>query len=357
MANQHAENHDKIDFCTLGMFIIDEIEFPPPKPTVKDIVGGAGSYSALGARIFSPPPQSESVGWIVDCGSDFPPELRDFIAQWRTGVLVRKTPERLTTRGWNGYTGENEHRAFRYLTPKLRVDHESLIGTDLLWSKSFHLICSPLRCIDLIENIIALRKQGSSSTDVRRPVFIWEPVPDLCTPAEYENCLKALKYVDVVSPNHGELGGFFGRNTDGKEFVDFRTIEKLCSQWLDSGVGDGNGGVVVRCGKDGCLVMRRGLRKWMPAYHQSAEKVADPTGGGNSFLGGLAVGLLRGGSLCAPDNLEEAAIWGTISASFAIEQIGMPVLSQSGDGETWNGVGVQDRLSDFKQRLASYVQP
>ncbi|CAN9373545.1 unnamed protein product [Alternaria alternata] len=303
MANQHGENHDKIDFCTLGMFIIDEIEFPPPKPTVKDIVGGAGSYSALGARIFSPPPQSESVGWI------------------------------------------------------LRVDHESLIGTDLLWSKSFHLICSPLRCIDLIENIIALRKQGSSSTDVRRPVFIWEPVPDLCTPAEYENCLKALKYVDVVSPNHGELGGFFGRNTDGKEFVDFRTIEKLCSQWLDSGVGDGNGGVVVRCGKDGCLIMRRGLRKWMPAYHQSAEKVADPTGGGNSFLGGLAVGLLRGGSLCAPDNLEEAAIWGTISASFAIEQIGMPVLSQSRDGETWNGVGVQDRLSDFKQRLASYVQP
>ncbi|CAN9154115.1 unnamed protein product [Alternaria alternata] len=299
MANQHAENHDKIDFCTLGMFIIDEIEFPPPKPTVKDIVGGAGSYSALGARIFSPPPQSES----------------------------------------------------------LRVDHESLIGTDLLWSKSFHLICSPLRCIDLIENIIALRKQGSSSTDVLRPVFIWEPVPDLCTPAEYENCLKALKYVDVVSPNHGELGGFFGRNTDGKEFVDFRTIEKLCSQWLDSGVGDGNGGVVVRCGKDGCLVMRRGLHKWMPAYHQSAEKVADPTGGGNSFLGGLAVGLLRGGSLCAPDNLEEAAIWGTVSASFAIEQIGMPVLSQSGDGETWNGVGVQDRLSDFKQRLASYVQP
>ena len=53
------------------------------------------------------------MGWIVDCGSDFPPELRDFIAQWRTGVLVRETPERLTTRGWNGYTGENEHRGKR----------------------------------------------------------------------------------------------------------------------------------------------------------------------------------------------------------------------------------------------------
>jgi sugar/nucleoside kinase (ribokinase family) len=251
----------------------------------------------------------------------------------------------------------HSNEAFRYLTPKLRVDHKTLIGTDLLWSKSFHLICSPLRCIDLVENIIALRKQHGDSRGIRRPVFIWEPVPDLCTPAEYENCLKALKYVDVVSPNHGELGGFFDKNTDGKDRVDFRAIEELCGQWLVSGIGDGNGGVVVRCGKDGCLVMRKGLRKWMPAYHQSSEKVADPTGGGNSFLGGLAVGLLRGGSSRVLENLVEAAVWGSISASFAIEQVGMPVLSQSADGEMWNGIRVEDRLSDFKQRLASYVQP
>lgn len=46
---------------------------------------------------------------MVDCGSDFPPELRETIATWDTGVLIRETPDRLTTRGWNGY-GENEHR-------------------------------------------------------------------------------------------------------------------------------------------------------------------------------------------------------------------------------------------------------
>jgi hypothetical protein len=76
---------------------------------MKDIVGGAGSYSALGARIFSPQPLSRKVGWIVDCGSDFPVELRKAIAQWESGALVRETPARLTTRGWNGY-GDNEHR-------------------------------------------------------------------------------------------------------------------------------------------------------------------------------------------------------------------------------------------------------
>jgi sugar/nucleoside kinase (ribokinase family) len=95
----------------------------------------------------------------------------------------------------------------------------------------------------------------------------------------------------------------------------------------------------------------------MPAYHETAAKVIDPTGGGNGFLGGLAMGLVRGGTSPGVNNLEEAAVWGTISASFAIEQVGMPKLSHTSRGETWNGVRVQDRILDFRQRLEIYVQP
>ncbi|UPX10267.1 uncharacterized protein EKO05_0000934 [Ascochyta rabiei] len=341
-----------IVMCTLGMFILDEIEFPAPKPGVKDIVGGAGAYSALGARIFSPPPRSRSVGWIVDCGSDFPGALREYIASWESGVLMRETPGRLTTRGWNGY-GEKEHRAFRYTTPKLRLGHEDIQDTDLLWARSFHLICSPARCMELVRNVVQLRTQASPTTE--RPLFLWEPVPDLCVPGELDRCVQALKHVDVVSPNHGELGGFFGQSTDGAEQVHHRLVESLCGQWLESGIGpNGSGGVVVRSGKDGCLVARRGLRRWMPAYHEDSDKVVDPTGGGNGFLGGLAVGLVRCGGVA---ELEEAAVWGSVSASFAIEQVGMPVLAHDAQGETWNGVSVSERMAAFKQRLDRYVQP
>lgn len=239
------------------------------------------------------------------------------------------------------------------MTPKLRLAHEDLKDTDLLWAKSFHLICSPFRCIELVKNILQLRVMANPT--IERPLFIWEPVPDLCVPEEFDNCLGALKYVDVVSPNHGELGGFFGQSTDGQDHVNYRLIESLCDQWLESGIGPhGSGGIVLRSGKDGCLIARRGLRKWMPAYHQSREKVVDPTGGGNGFLGGLAVGLVRAGGV---EELEEAAAWGSISASFAIEQVGMPVLAQTPQGETWNGISVEERLSEFKQRLDRYVQP
>ena len=91
------------------MYQKDEIHYKPPRPPVYNILGGAGSYSALGARLFSPPPLSKSVGWIVDAGRDFPVELREVIGRWETTCVVRETPERLTTRGWNGY-GENEQR-------------------------------------------------------------------------------------------------------------------------------------------------------------------------------------------------------------------------------------------------------
>ncbi|KAJ8105637.1 hypothetical protein ONZ43_g7348 [Nemania bipapillata] len=107
-----------------------------------------------------------------------------------------------------------------------------------------------------------------------------------------------------------------------------------------------------------------GIERWIPAFHtdtyeedendpvpddEGAEKgtaeekrkkgkVVDPTGGGNTFLGGLAIALARG------KGLEEAAAWGSVAASFAIEQIGMPTLGYDDDGrETWNGVRVDER--------------
>lgn len=164
--------------------------------------------------------------------------------------------------------------------------------------------------------------------------------------------------MDVVSPNHSELGAFFNKETNGTDHVDYRTIESLCDQWLQEGIGeDSQGGIVVRAGKDGCLVARQGVRRWMPAYHQSAEKVIDPTGGGNGFLGGLAIGLVRSGAAPGLENLEEAAIWGSIAASFAIEQVGMPTLSHTSQGETWNHVRVEERLLEFKHWLEKYVQP
>ncbi|KXJ95396.1 Ribokinase-like protein [Microdochium bolleyi] len=441
-----------IDFVTLGMFIIDDIEYLPPNPPVKDILGGAGSYAALGARLFSPPPSSRSVGWIVDKGSDFPDSVEEAILAWDTSVLLRPTPDRLTTRGWNGYD-EHQNRAFKYTTPKRRLTAEDLDST-LIRARSFHLICSPNRCRELVNEIRSRRSDltGKDGGHLPKPIFIWEPVPDLCTPDELLNCTNTLPLVDICSPNHSELAGFMGDNGLDPETgeISTRAIERACEQLLGS-MPLQSFSIVVRAGEKGCYLAKNGGRKrkvrssegrrkkpaallhgplrpemdmealfaglmqdsdgsvtreeievdpgverWIPAYHTDKDRVVDPTGGGNTFLGGLAVALARGKSL------EEAAAWGAVAASFAIEQVGMPTLgrettaegaageatsheevdadaqadetinaetadvaisgnpnvqntdtSSSADArETWNGVVVEERFEEFKTRLA-----
>ena len=359
-----------MDFCTLGMFIIgrraviqqslsslleifnltrpDDIYPPPSAPNQTpqiNIMGGAGTFSAIGARLFSPPPQSKTVGWIIDAGTDFPDELKTLVSSWNTGVLLQPR-NALTTRGWNGY-GENDHRAFKYLTEKKRLTADDLT-IELLAAKSFHLICSAVRCGELVQRIKERRVEAFGA-DVPDPIIVWEPVPDLCTAAELKNTKAALKCVDVLSPNHEELGALFA--FEHKSGVVKKAVEKHAAELLASGIGaEGEGVVVVRSGKIGCYIARAGSNQtssWLPAFHTDQNKVIDPTGGGNGFLGGLTVGLVR-----TEFDVIEAARWGSVAASFTIEQVGMPQLTPSAGGTTelWNGVSVQERLQDFKQR-------
>ncbi|KXL42882.1 hypothetical protein M433DRAFT_6041 [Acidomyces richmondensis BFW] len=333
-----------IEFVTLGMFIIDDIYPPPSSPNQQpqtNVIGGAGTYSAIGARLFSPPPWSKSVGWIVDAGTDFPSELRSVIASWDTGVLMRNR-DAPTTRGWNGY-GEHDHRAFKYLTEKKRLTAEDLTP-NLLRARSIHLICSPTRCIEMVQRIMDRRREAFGPNEPK-PTIIWEPVPDLCIPSELDNTLQALAHVDVVSPNHEELLSLF---SSAVTEVQESAIEKYASRLLAAGCRYPNSrfAVVVRCGSRGCYVATTRVSKRLPAYHSDPAKVIDPTGGGNGFLGGFAVGLLRTGG-----DVVEAARMGSVAASFCIEQVGVPELNDQRDGqERWNGENVFTRMAHFKKR-------
>lgn len=233
-------------------------------------------------------------------------------------------------------------------------------------------------------------------------------------PKELLNVTSALGFVDVCSPNHAELGQLMactGELADGsvdKDFVEEATEQLISSMPLSSVA------IVVRCGAEGCYIGQNGgrtakrqawapkqtlagklpekkisgegisltenvdmfallgglsnrrdteddedsdedmkepeddygLSTWIPAYHTDSARVIDPTGGGNAFLGGMAVYFARG------QDIVTAAKMGSITASFAIEQVGMPTLARNENGkETWNGVVVEDRIRDFERRL------
>lgn len=127
--------------------------------------------------------------------------------------------------------------------------------------------------------------------------------------------------------------------------VDQKAVEEHAQLFLDQGIGnEGKGAVVVRCGAVGCFVLSRTTRRWLPACHTDSSKVVDPTGGGNAFLGGLSVGLVR-----TDFDVVESARWGSVAASYCIEQTGMPQL-ESSEPEMWNGTNVLSRLAEYQER-------
>ncbi|KAF3030420.1 hypothetical protein E8E15_002990 [Penicillium rubens] len=333
----------EVEFCTLGMFIIDDIDFGDRRPGVKNVIGGAASFAVVGARLVSGSKYARSVSWIVDVGSDFPAETLDVIESWNTACVFREDPSRLTTRAWNGYHPDEK------------------------------------RVQDILQRRDELQKAGKAPPAAhasKRPIFVWEPVPDLCTPEEQDKFFAANKVVDVVSPNHMELGMMFDHPGWTEES---QLGQQLVQSITDSGIGpDGNGMLVIRAGKDGSYAYSKSGKIWLPAYHQpdasGATTVVDPTGAGNSFLGALAQGMVTAGrepfqvigSVLSNSESWKKAIesWGnyqhypmalicaTVAAGFVVEQIGVPQIDVDGNGkELWNQTEFTERVRLYTQRL------
>jgi len=277
----------------------------------------------------------------------------------------------------------NKRKDFEYLTPKLRLE-PSMLSERQVFSKTVHMVCSASRCISIVEEIMHRREQlqqkGKTPPGVdasKKPFFIWEPVPNLCTPEEQDKFFAANKVVDVVSPNELELGMMFGQPGWSEESEFGRDIVKRI---LDSGIGpQGEGLISIRAGKDGSYSYTRSQRIWLPAYHQpgtsGATKVVDPTGAGNSYLGALAQGMVSAGRdpakvidsvLAGSENWRKATqdwgkqnhylpalIFATVAASFVVEQIGVPRLSTTSDGtkELWNETEFTERVRLYTKRL------
>lgn len=276
---------------------------------------------------------------------------------------------------------------FKYLTPKLRLEASSLSETQV-WSRTFHMVCSATRCISIVNEILQrrekLRQAGQAPSGEhasKRPIFVWEPVPDRCTPEEQETFFTANQVVDIVSPNHLELGMMFDQPGWSRENTE---SQELVKRIIKAGIGpEGDGCLVIRAGKDGSYAYSREQRIWLPAYHQpdtaGPSPVLDPTGAGNSFLGALAQGMISAGrepcevieSVLSHSenwkkakeswnrrlNLPLALICATVAAGFVVEQIGVPRVAVADDGkELWNQSEFTERVRLYTQRLYRTVE-
>ncbi len=101
--------------------------------------------------------------------------------------------------------------------------------------------------------------------------------------------------------------------------------------------------VVIKKGEHGAMFFSEHETYVMPAF--PTEKVLDPTGAGDSFAGGM-MGHLAALGRFDPQALKEALAYGTVTASFTVEDFSLDQL------EKLDRSLVDQRFKDYRQMLS-----
>lgn len=304
---------------SMGMFCLDEVRYQATNRAYSNVIGGAGTFAALGAGVHLPPAKRHAARFVLDKGSDFSADMENLINDWGLGVVWRQDDSRKTTHTLNTFVG-NEERLFEYLSPKKQITPDDISAVSPR-VESMHLVCAPLRCVSFLKA-------------VESNVYVYEPVPTACFPNEFENLkIACAAGVSVLSPNALEAARFVNL----PEPVTRAEIENLCTHFAFAKA------LVMRCGAMGSYLSINGTGKWYVPYHESPAKVVDPTGAGNAFCGALALAL--GMNL----DWDTAMAMASIGASYMIEQVGPPIYSPATG--LWNESSPADRVQEYLSRL------
>jgi sugar/nucleoside kinase (ribokinase family) len=101
--------------------------------------------------------------------------------------------------------------------------------------------------------------------------------------------------------------------------------------------------VVIKKGEHGAMFFSRDETYVMPAY--PTPDVIDPTGAGDSFAGGM-MGYLAHKQNAGPQTLKQALAYGTVVASFNVEDFSLERLKCIGRKE------IEERMAAYRRMLS-----
>jgi sugar/nucleoside kinase (ribokinase family) len=277
----------------------------------------------------------KSIGLIVKAGHDFPSSLEHTFEQWNVDLHIIRENEKPSSRGRILYGKSASERTYQRLTAPLPSTTTDVAAANMVSAACFHFFDIPETVNAQIYEITELRK--NQSPDVR-PLYVWEPQAKSCSPQTLEQHKTVAEKVDIFSPNHAELASFFTNPSNGAVMFDKATVEQQARAFMPSSPPH-QSCIIIRCAEHGCFVLstssNREESRWLPAYHlPGSNGVVDPTGAGNAFLGGAAMGYLQHGDFTT------AATYGSVAASFAVERVGLPDIADC----------------DVEARLEGYVE-
>lgn len=270
-----------------GTVALDNVK--TPQDSQENLLGGSASYAALAASIFCQP-----VHLVGVIGHDFPESHLKLLSS--RGITLdgveRSSGESFT---WSGEYFEDMNQ---------RTTHKVAVNVLEHWQPKIPAPANAVKVAVLAnmspDNQLQTLEQFSS------PDFVLADTMDLWINIANERLHDVLKKIDLLVINDGEA----------KEFAQTTNLIEAGRKLQAKGPRY----VIVKRGEHGSFLFGEGADDFFACSAYPLSSVFDPTGAGDSFLGGMA-GWLAGQGKSKPnfEDLKAAVVHGSVTASFTCE--------------------------------------
>ena len=295
----------------VGSVALDSVKTPFGE--VQDALGGSATFFSVAAAYFT------DVSVVAVVGADFPERHVEFLKSRGidTSGLVVEEGETFRWAGVYGYDLNDRDTIYT----KLNVFENFLPRIpDRLAASEFVFLAN-----------IDPELQLSVLDQVSSPKLVACDTMNFWIESKKEVLSRLLKKVDVMIMNDSEC----------RELAGEPNLIKAARMVLDMGPKT----IVVKKGEHGALMADRESFFSAPAF--PCEDVFDPTGAGDSFAGGFMGQLAKTKDVSAA-NIRRAVIFGTVMASFCVEQFSVDGMASLDQADIENRFRALKDLSNFE---------
>lgn len=294
----------------VGSVALDTVETPFGKR--EEVLGGSATFSSIAASFFN------KVDMVAVVGKDFPATYRNLFTKRGIGTAGLAVARGKTFR-WSGRYSYNLNSAQTIYT-RLNVfsDFTPRIPDELKNSKFIFLAN--------IDPIL----QGMVLDQVKRPVLVACDSMNFWIEHKKKDLEKLLPRIDILLFNDAEARQFTGESNL------FKAAQLIVSY--------GPKAVVIKRGEHGSLYFSKSSHFVAPAY--LLESLYDPTGAGDTFAGGM-IGYLSKAKKINETAIRRSIIYGSILASFAVEDFSVNRLLEITKGDIENRYDHYRKITKF----------
>ncbi len=294
----------------VGTTALDSIKTPTKENP--RLLGGSASHAAVAASFFSP------VKLVGGVGEDFP---KKYIELYRR--------HKIDLAGLQILPGKTFHWSGEY---EVNMNNRRTLATELGVIETFapKLPVAYRNTPFVLLGNIAPALQHSVLDQMRKPKFVVADSMDLWLNIALPDLLKLLKRVDGFVLNDSEAEQLT------KEDNLFRALKKIHQL--------GPKYVIIKKGSHGSVLSGPKGVFICPAY--PLHTVEDPTGAGDSFVGGL-MGYLASAKGSIDAKIRRAMVYGSVTASFCCEGFGLNRTTKATRKEIEKRVKELEKLTKF----------